>query len=37
MNNKEKLHDMASFVGGLAETFSIENQISIYKKVAESI
>lgn len=37
MNNKEKLHDMASFVGGLADTFSIENQMSIYKKVAESI
>lgn len=35
--NKEKLSEMASFVGGLADTFSIKNQVSIYKSVAEKV
>lgn len=35
--NKEKLGEMASFVGGLADTFSIKNQVSIYKSVAEKV
>lgn len=35
--NKNKLGDMAQFVGGLAETFSIYNQVSIYKGVAEKV
>lgn len=35
--NKEKLGEMASFVGSLAESFSIKNQVKIYKNVAEMV
>ena len=35
--NKEKLGEMAGFVGGLADTFSIKNQVKIYKSVAEKV
>ena len=35
--NKEKLGEMAGFVGGLADTFSIKNQMKIYKSVAEKV
>lgn len=37
VENKAKLNQMASFVGSLADTFSIENQVSIYKSVAQSL
>ena len=35
--NKEKLGQMAGFVGSLADTFSIKNQVKIYKSVAEKV
>lgn len=35
--NKDKLGEMAGFVGSLADTFSINNQVEIYKSVAERV
>lgn len=36
-DNKDKHGEMASFVFSLAETFSIMNQVKIYKNVAEKV
>lgn len=36
-DNRENIMRMAYYVGGLAETFSIKNQVKIYKSVAEKV